>query len=109
NLRLSVPAGQTIDATLVFTGEPCGDEAVLLLYERSRCDNVYTNSPRCEARLPLEGACCGTICVQSGLLGVGANAVSAVGQQPALYYWSCAMSVLITCLVKALSKLVFGH
>ncbi len=78
NSRLSVPAGQTIDATLVFEGEPGGDEALLILNERSRSDNVHTNSPRFEARLPFDGAGGGTIAEQSALSGMRPNPVSAL-------------------------------
>lgn len=79
NPRLSVPAGQTIEGTLVFAGEPDGSEAILVLNERSRSDNVYTNSPRFEARLPLEGASGGgTIAEQSALSGMRPNAASAL-------------------------------
>lgn len=78
NSQLSVPAGQTIDATLVFQGEPGGDEAVLILNERSRSDNLHTNSPRFEARLPLEGAGHGAIPEQSALSGMRPNAATAL-------------------------------
>lgn len=83
NSRLSVPAGQTIDAKLVFEGEPSGDEAVLILNERSRSDNVHTNSPRFEARLPLEGAGGGTIPEQSALSAMRPNAASALSPRAA--------------------------
>lgn len=83
NSRLSVPAGQTIDAALVFAGEPSGDEAVLILNERSRSDNVYTNSPRFEARLPLDGAGGGTIAEQSALSGMRPVAASALSPRAA--------------------------
>ena len=83
NSRLSVPAGQTIDATLVFEGEPSGDEAVLILNERSRSDNVHTNSPRFEAHLPLDSAGGGATAEQSALSGMRPNAASALSPRTA--------------------------
>lgn len=57
NTALTVPAGQSIDAALVFTGAlPRGERATLVVNQRSAPDNVYTNSPRFEAVLPLDGA-----------------------------------------------------
>ena len=78
NERLSIPAGQTIDATLVFAGTPPrGSDAVLIFNERSRTDNVHTNSPRFEARLPLDGALAsGSIAEASSLSGMRPNAAS---------------------------------
>lgn len=83
NSRLSVPAGQTIDATLIFAGEPGGDDAVLILNERSRSDNVHTNSPRFEARVPMRGAGGGSIAEQSALSGMRPNAASALSPRAA--------------------------
>lgn len=76
NPRLSIPAGQTINATLVFEGEPGGDAALLILNERSRSDNVHTNSPRFEVRLPLNGAGGSTLAEQSALSGMRPNPAS---------------------------------
>lgn len=58
NTRLTVPAGQTIDAALVFTGAlPRGDQrATLVLNQNSGSGNIHTNSPRFETALPLAGA-----------------------------------------------------
>lgn len=57
NPKLTVPAGQSIDAALVFAGDlPRGERATLLINQQSRSDNVYTSSPRFEAVLPLDGA-----------------------------------------------------
>lgn len=85
NTRLSVPAGQTIDASLVFAGEPPGgSEVTLVLNERSRPDNVHTRSPRFEARLPLEGAFGGgAIPEESALAGMRPNAASTLAPRAA--------------------------
>jgi outer membrane protein OmpA-like peptidoglycan-associated protein len=57
NPKLTVPAGRSIDAALVFSGAlPRGDRTTLLINQQSRSDNVYTSSPRFEAVLPLDGA-----------------------------------------------------
>lgn len=58
NARLTIPAGQTIDAVLVFTGAlPRGDErATLVLNQNSQAGNFHSNNPRFEAPLPLSGA-----------------------------------------------------
>ena len=57
NTALTVPAGQSIEAALVFTGAlPRGERATLVVNQRSASDNVYTDSPRFEAVLPLVGA-----------------------------------------------------
>lgn len=57
NPKLTIPAGQSIEADLVFAGAlPRGESATLLINQQSRADNVYTSSPRFEAVLPLEGA-----------------------------------------------------
>ncbi|MDZ4370783.1 MAG: OmpA family protein [Phenylobacterium sp.] len=57
NPKLTIPAGQSIDADLVFAGVlPRGERATLVINQQSRSDNVYSNSPRFEAVLPLDGA-----------------------------------------------------
>lgn len=76
NPSLSIPAGQTIDASLIFAGEPSGDAAILILNERSRADNVNTTSPRFEVSLPLAGAGRGTPPEQSALSAMRPNAAS---------------------------------
>lgn len=78
NPRVNVPAGQTIDVSLIFAGEPAGDEAVVILNERSRSDNIYTNSPRFDARVPLNGAGRGSVAEQSVLSGMRPNPASSL-------------------------------
>lgn len=56
NERLSIPAGQTIDAVLAVAGAPPrGADVVLVLNERGSADNVRSSTPRLEVRLPLGG------------------------------------------------------
>ncbi len=57
NTRLAVPAGQTVDIQLVFTGElPRGENATVMLNENGSGDSQSTSNPRFQARLPLVGA-----------------------------------------------------
>lgn len=57
NTRLAIPAGQTVDVQLVFTGElPRGDHATVVLNENGSGDSQSTANPRFQARLPLDGA-----------------------------------------------------
>lgn len=57
NTRLAVPAGQTVDIQLVFTGElPRGETATVVLNENGSGDSQSTSNPRFQARLPLDGA-----------------------------------------------------
>lgn len=76
NPRLSVPPGQTIDASLIFAGQADGSSVVMILNERSRADNVNTASPRFQISLPLERAGRGALAEQSALSGMRPNAVS---------------------------------
>src|SRR5690606_25814099 len=47
NVALAVPAGQSIDAALVFAGPlPRGERATLVVNGHGRADNVHTSSPR---------------------------------------------------------------
>src|SRR5690606_27639818 len=78
NAKLSVPAGQTFDVTLVFEGTLSGDEALLILNEQSGSDNTHTINPRFETRLPLNGAGSGAVAEQSALSGMRPNVASSL-------------------------------
>ncbi|WP_292106891.1 OmpA family protein [Brevundimonas sp.] len=57
NERLSIPAGQTLDGVLAVAGAPPrGGDVVLVLNERGSSDNIHSEAPRMEVRLPLGGA-----------------------------------------------------
>ncbi|MFN3816420.1 OmpA family protein [Brevundimonas sp.] len=75
NERLAIPAGQILDGVLVFTGAPArGTDVVFVLNERGSADNVYSSTPRFEARLPLDGAFGGRgLAEVSALSGMRAN------------------------------------
>ena len=78
NANLSIPAGQTIDAALVFAGElPRGGDATLILNEDGSPDNVNSSSPRIQLVLPMgEASRGGSIPEASALSGMRPNAVS---------------------------------
>lgn len=81
NSRLGIPAGQSIDATLVFAGAlPRGERATLVINGHGRADNVYSSSPRLEAVLPLDGAFGARgLPEASALSGMRPNAASRLG------------------------------
>lgn len=78
NANLNVPAGQTLDGVLVFEGvPPRGGEVVMVLNERGSPDNIFSNNPRFEFRLPLDGAFVGNVGAEvSALSGMRSNAVT---------------------------------
>lgn len=80
NPQLGVPAGQTIEASLVFEGEVPGvNPTTLVLNERTASDNIYSASPRFET--PLEAASMvrtGQIGSASALAVMRPNATSAL-------------------------------
>lgn len=57
NPTLAVPAGQTMDGALVFSGAlPSSDRATLVLNESGSADGQYSSSPRFQIAMPLDGA-----------------------------------------------------
>lgn len=78
NANLAVPAGQTIDAALVFAGElPREGRATLVLNEDGSADSVNSNRPKFQLAIPLDGAAGGgSIPETSALSGMRPNAVS---------------------------------
>jgi len=78
NANLSVPAGQTIDAALVFAWElPRGANATLILNENGSPDNANSSSPRFQIVLPMKDAARGgAIPEASALSAMRPNAVS---------------------------------
>lgn len=78
NANLSIPAGQTIDAALVFAGElPRGGDATLILNENGSPDSVNSSSPRFQLVLPMGDASRGGVIPDaSALSGMRPNTVS---------------------------------
>lgn len=57
NANLAIPGDQVMDAALVFSGQlPRGDSTTLILNASGSADSEYSNSPRFEIRIPLDGA-----------------------------------------------------
>lgn len=81
NANLTIPAGQTIDAALVFAGElPREGNATLVLNEGGSTDSVNSSRPKFQVAMPLGGAARGgSIPEASALSGMRPNAVSVLG------------------------------
>jgi outer membrane protein OmpA-like peptidoglycan-associated protein len=80
NPNLTIPAGQTMDGALVFTGAlPRSGRATLVLNQNGSAESQYTSSPRFQIALPLDGAFGGgDIPEVSALSNMRANASSSL-------------------------------
>ncbi len=80
NPGLAVPPGKAMDGAIVFSGSlPRSGKAVLILNENGSSDGEYTNTPRFEATLPLDGASGGTVPEASALSNMNSLPVSSIG------------------------------
>lgn len=85
NPTLAVPAGQTMDGTLVFAGAlPRSERATLVLNESGSDDGQYSSNPRFQIALPLDGAFGGGgIAEASALSNMRPNPASSLRQAAA--------------------------